>query len=510
MVERDPRGEMPNAPATPPEDASETLPPEPSESQEGSAPRGAVGRAGALPAGTVLGAYRLIDTLGAGAMGIVYLAEHVKLGRRVAIKTLRSELASNASQISRFFAEARAVNRIAHENIIEVTDFVESSDGPSYYVMELLRGATLERTLADEGALPPERAVGIAVQVASALEAVHEAGIVHRDLKPENLFLIERGGRSDFVKLLDFGIAKLMDAEQDGVKRTAAGAMLGTPQYMAPEQATGRPADRRADIYALGVMLHEMLTGAPPFEAKTIGEVILKHLGDVPEPPSKAKGIRAPVPAALDEIVRRCLEKSAAKRYQSMTDVVAALRALQGAEGWSLTPLPQASAGRAHALPRTAAAIAAAALLAGGAVAWLAFRVDRADEDGAGRTVKRPAPATVLLAFESTPSGAEVVRVKDGSHAGITPCTVEVRRADADETFELRLTGYASLRREVSLRAAASIVVALAVEAAGSAAPAPAPASAHPDKPGKGGKKKPPGSAKPPATADRGATLNPF
>ncbi|MDB4958628.1 MAG: serine/threonine protein kinase, partial [Myxococcales bacterium] len=164
-----------------------------------------------LPAGTLIGSYRILDLLGEGGMGRIYVAEHVKLGRRVAIKMLRAELVSNSVAVARFFAEARAVNRISHENIVEITDFLEQPGGDNCIVMELLKGEDLSQRLLRKQTMPLSRVLDIAAQTASALAAVHQAGIIHRDLKPDNIFLIERGGSSDVVKLLDFGVAKLSD-----------------------------------------------------------------------------------------------------------------------------------------------------------------------------------------------------------------------------------------------------------------------------------------------------------
>jgi serine/threonine-protein kinase len=233
-----------------------------------------------LPAGTVIGGYRILELLGEGGMGRVYVAEHIKLGRRVAMKVLKTELATNVNAVSRFFAEARAVNRISHDHIVEITDFLEKSGGYNCYIMELLRGEDLGLRLLR--AEPPSLAtsVEIAIQIASALGAVHAAGIVHRDLKPDNIFLIERSGSRNYVKLLDFGVAKLIDPFDTGIAThtTAAGQIIGTPEYMSPEQAGGQVVDHRTDIYALGVILYELVTGQLPFKAKSFGELVIKHM----------------------------------------------------------------------------------------------------------------------------------------------------------------------------------------------------------------------------------------
>ncbi len=287
-------------------------------------------RAAHRTSGAVLGSYRLLRRIGEGGMGEVFLAQHTRLGRKVALKLLRPELAGSPDALRRFFAEARAVNAISHENIVEITDFAENDEGDSYYIMELLSGASLATVLRDEGVLPLVRTHGIASQIAGALAVVHDAGIVHRDLKPENVFLIERGGNRDFVKLLDFGIAKL--AARDplaGQGSTQAGVILGTPEYMSPEQAAGEHVDHRADIYAFGVLLYEMVTGTRPFEARSLGELLLKHASAEPVAPSRRRGPPRVVPHDLDALVLECLAKDPAARPATMRDVAHRLRALR-------------------------------------------------------------------------------------------------------------------------------------------------------------------------------------
>ncbi|HEY0839859.1 MAG TPA: serine/threonine-protein kinase, partial [Vulgatibacter sp.] len=275
----------------------------------------------------VLGSYRLVQMLGEGGMGRVFLAEHVKLGRRVALKMLRPEFAANAEAVRRFFAEARAVNQVAHPNIVAVTDFFEA-DGAGqapYLIMEYLEGESL-RALLDREPVPDLlRTVSIALQVADALAAVHAAGIVHRDLKPDNVFLVS--GRQDLVKILDFGIAKLRSpGDGRSMLHTAHGAVLGTPEYMSPEQAEATlRVDHRADVYALGVMLYEMVSGRKPIVGNTISETLIKQLTWTPPLPSEAT-LDASIPTELEELIMRCLEKAAERRPRDMREVEATLR----------------------------------------------------------------------------------------------------------------------------------------------------------------------------------------
>jgi serine/threonine protein kinase len=289
------------------------------------------GEVASLPPGTMVGNYRVIDLLGHGGMGHVYVAEHIKLGRLVAIKKLRGELASNPIAVARFFAEARAVNRISHENIVEITDLLEQPGGDNFIIMELLKGEDLGQRLRRTRALPLLRALDIVAQTASALAAVHRAGMIHRDLKPDNIFLIERRGSSDFVKVLDFGVAKLTDVDGRGgiaVHTTAAGQIIGTPEYMSPEQASGAPVDYRTDIYALGVILYEMITGALPFQAKNFGELMIKHMAAPVTLPALQPGLPHGVQSARDDLLLDLLAKDPNDRPRSMDDVELRIRAL--------------------------------------------------------------------------------------------------------------------------------------------------------------------------------------
>jgi eukaryotic-like serine/threonine-protein kinase len=288
-----------------------------------------------LPAGTIIGTYRLLELLGEGGMGRVYAAEHVKLGRRVALKMLRPELAANPVAVARFFAEARAVNRISHENIVEITDFLDKSGLYNCYIMEWLRGEDLGVRLIRDRTLPISVAVEIGAQVASALTSVHVAGMVHRDLKPDNIFLIERAGTSNFVKLLDFGVAKLSDPSDRSMAlhTTANGQVVGTPEYMSPEQAAGATVDHRTDIHALGVILYETVTGRLPYEAKNFGELVLKHLTAPPPRPSSYQDLPHTIPPALDDLIMRLIARTAEDRPQSMAEVEERLHEIHDALG---------------------------------------------------------------------------------------------------------------------------------------------------------------------------------
>ncbi len=282
-------------------------------------------------------------------MGIVYLATHARLGRRVAIKVLRSEYATNAQALRRFFDEARAVNKISHANVLEVTDFVERPGDDNYYVMELLEGVNLAELVEAGGLLELPRAVAIMTQLAKALEAVHDAGIVHRDVKPYNVVLIPRGGNQDFVKLVDFGVAQLSaDGGKLALDRSATGAVVGTPRYISPEQASGGSVDQRSDVYSFGAMLYELVTGSPPIVVGTdlVGLADKVRTG-IPIPPRQRENLPHEIPVSLDQLIMRCLAKTPAERPARMDLVADKLVAIADEEGWlvyELSAVPPASA----------------------------------------------------------------------------------------------------------------------------------------------------------------------
>jgi len=265
--------------------------------------------------------YRLLQKLGEGAMGEVWAAEHVELGKIVALKILHAEYSQNQSFVERFRREARAVARLGHPGIVQVSDFGDTADGRVFFAMEKLEGESLESRLNRERALPEAEALGIAEQVCAALVAAHGEGIVHRDLKPDNVFLCT----DSTVKLLDFGIAKTMGLG-DGEKLTRAGEIFGTPEYMAPEQAANRTVDPRTDLYAVGVMLYEMITGSLPFAAESAVELLHAHIHETPEPPRKRAPTR-PISIATERAILTALEKDPLDRFSSAEHMAAELHA---------------------------------------------------------------------------------------------------------------------------------------------------------------------------------------
>src|SRR4051812_6164524 len=254
--------------------------------------------------GAQVGAYRVVKQIGEGGMGSVWLAEHIALGRRAALKMLHPEYSARPDVVARFFNEARAATAIADPGIVQIFDFGECADGRAYIVMELLDGEPLDRRLKREGALTLVDGLRLIRQVASTLGAAHARGIVHRDLKPENVYVVRdpevAGGER--AKVLDFGIAKLA-GEHGGIK-TQTAAVMGTPMFMSPEQCRGTgQVDARSDVYALGCMLFLLVTGRPPFQAEGVGDLIAMHLRELPPAPAQ---LRPGIPPELDQLVLRC------------------------------------------------------------------------------------------------------------------------------------------------------------------------------------------------------------
>ena len=265
---------------------------------------------------TLEGRYRIVREVGRGGMGIVYEAENTDLGKRVAVKLMLDKYADDTEAVARFRREAFAASTIGNSHIIDVSHIGKAPDGRPFVVMELLIGLPLAQVIEMTGPMPPWRAIAIMRQVLRAVGAAHAKGIVHRDLKPDNIFLVEQDDQKDFVKLLDFGISKMMDGESAvaHTKLTSTGMVMGTPLYMAPEQAMGTAVDHRADIYACGVILYEMLSGRPPFEGATYPVLIAKLLTAEPTPILE----RVPgLPMRLVSAVHRALEKEPEKRFES-------------------------------------------------------------------------------------------------------------------------------------------------------------------------------------------------
>ena len=300
-----------------------------------------------LDPGTDVGGFIIDGVLGQGGMGTVYAATHPVIGKRAAIKVLRPELSNNPAAVERFMIEARAVNQIGHHNIVDIFAFGQLEDGRSYYVMDLLTGESLRRRLKRTGAMHVSEAASAIDEIASALMAAHEKGIIHRDLKPDNIFMVSSPGRWPEVRLLDWGLLKLVSQHSSissGRYRTVAGSVMGTPAYMSPEQARASDTiDERADIYSLGVVAYELLTGAVPFRRTSSIDTLLAHQ-DEPPPPL---GTRCPgLPDELVQLIEAMLAKEPDGR-PTLAAVRAVIKRLRGtkiptmtAAGLQIDPLP--------------------------------------------------------------------------------------------------------------------------------------------------------------------------
>jgi serine/threonine protein kinase len=456
------------------------------------------------------GNYQALSLLGEGGMGAVYLAEHPGIGRRVAIKVLRAEMGHDPQLLTRFLNEARAANAIRHPNIIEVLDSGTTASGASYLVMELLEGESLSARIKRLSRLDERSAIEIALQTASGLGAAHAKGIIHRDLKPDNLFVIpeESDASRERVKILDFGIAKLHVPSGDSLK-TRTGTLMGTPIYMSPEQCLGtKEIDHRSDVYSLGIILYEMLTGRPPFLSEGFGELLTMHLHDSPAP---LRSFAPQVSVAVERAILRMLAKKPEERFQSMADVRAALATASGlphtvvpehklgstdqfgvratlaahehdSQPQLVSPTTLTPGGFSAPLPTKTqkvrrkpwTAIVAASGIAAIAVAVLVLRQGT---EPAPTVAPRPAPLAqpttpppvekpkapevVRLRLDSTPGGARVVRVADGVVLGTTPETIELRPSSDPLALRFEKDGFAAVAKEVALTADSSLAVEL-------------------------------------------------
>jgi eukaryotic-like serine/threonine-protein kinase len=429
--------------------------------------------------GQTVGNYRVVAKLGEGGMGAVFLAEHPVIGRKAALKVIHPQHARNPDVVARFVNEATAINRVGHEHIVEVTDFGRTPGGDFYFAMEYLEGQVLSDLIAREAPFEPARAIAIAAQIADALAASHAHGVIHRDLKPENVFIITRGDDATFVKVLDFGLAKLVDGDGAATHETRKGIVMGTPYYMSPEQCEGRgELDQRADVYSLGVLLFEMLTGHLPFGGDAYGDVLLKHL--TMQPPA-ARSLVPELPEELDAVLSRALAKRPAERFATMELFRSALL-----EPATNAPPPRRAAARDDlarrvraAQPMSRAEIARRKTLAAAPPTTLGATVGHLIDDdlervprytgprnialviaaamiamalGAGFTYGRavqqttlpaaPAlPRLVAITFASDPTGATVTDA-DGTTLGTTPLSIQVTRSDRPARYRFEKSGF--------------------------------------------------------------------
>ncbi len=466
---------------------------------------------------TLAGRYVISKKLGEGGMGAVYLATHNLLDKQVALKILHNEFARKPDLVERFMQEAKSASRIRHENVIDISDFGMTNDGLVFFAMELLKGHDLHEEIARARLagqlLPWARSKRIFLQICAALIAAHGHGIVHRDLKPENIYLIDFLGEGDFVKLLDFGIAKLTEVTDDGRKLTRTGMLFGTPEYMSPEQARGEPVDHRVDVYAMGCILFQLITGRVPFEADNFMGVLSLHLTE--PPPSIPVDVfdRIGAPRELAGVIDKALAKDRDQRWQTIAELANAVRMVSGdapmtaqmpaarvaesvnAPASTITArprtqwtgnlsVPQVPANEVpHAAPKSKLPLVIGALVVlggGGAAAFFATRgghteplvtpgsasgsviagapadamvVAAAKPDAAPLAPPAPLPEWSVIHLDSKPHGAEIFELKDNGREVLldkTPLTFKLKGSEVARQFSIRLKGYSNALIELT------------------------------------------------------------
>jgi serine/threonine-protein kinase len=405
---------------------------------------------------TLLGRYRILELIGSGAMGAVYRAEQVGLQRPVALKVLKKQADSHADVPARFEREARAMSALTHPNTVRVYDFGSTEQGLLFLAMELLEGDLATDRLSESEPLPIVTAISWTQQVLRSLGEAHAKGIVHRDIKPDNIFVARvQGELLPVIKVLDFGIAKAVGGDQKLDQfETLDGTVFGTPRYMSPEQAQGKPIDHRSDLYAVGIMLYELLVGAPPFVDKDAVVVMAKHIREHPLPLRRVAPSRT-FPESLQRVLDRALSKTPEDRFQNADEFEHALtRCLRDAEVLQRTPARgrrlMASALNTPAWARWTALASGAFLIAAIAVAAArepAAAVDRPAPapSGAARVNAAPAVAQAqgpqMVTVYSEPARANVWL--KGRFLGVTPIGIEVG-GDRALRVQVSLQGYES------------------------------------------------------------------
>ncbi len=394
--------------------------------------------------------FEVLSLIGSGGMGSVYRARQVGLDRPVALKLLKEEASWDPDTVTRFHREAKAMSLLQHGNTVRVFDFGQTADGTLFLAMEMLEGETLTKRLNREGCLDPLLAIRVVQQVLRSLHEAHSKGIVHRDLKPDNIMLAGVEGHAEpVVKVLDFGIAKVFEGEnQFDQLETQAGTVFGTPRYMSPEQAQGKSLDPRSDLYSVGVLLYQLLTGLPPFLDDDAVVVMAKHIRDKPEPPIKVAPTR-PISASLNRAVLKALEKDPARRFQDATEFARGLeKCIKDVEAFKNAHT--GVFGRTRSGPPKAAIAAAVAvlLLSVGVAAWV-LTDDSPSEptETAGPPLapttpeepEEPAAEPMASLLETEPPGANVVI--DDEVAGQTPFRRELLPSE-DLPITLELEGY--------------------------------------------------------------------
>ena len=409
---------------------------------------------------TIAGRFTLLSRIGVGGMGTVYRAEQASMGRMVAVKILKATLNRETDTVTRFHREAKATSLLQHPNTVTVFDFGQTKDGLLFLVMELLEGELLTKMLERRGPVPLDHAVRIARQILGSLGEAHEQGIIHRDLKPDNVFLTRLTDGAEHIKVLDFGIAKVFQKEMrvDALE-TQAGIVFGTPRYMSPEQAQSKPLDGRSDLYTVGVLLYQMVTGAPPFPDEDAVVVMARHIKTRPLRPSELRPALL-IPQAVDDVLMRSLEKDPTRRPQTAQEFAAAL---EGCTAQIALPPSQrplyARRPRSSRAPILAAAGAAALLVAGVGLFALGNRTSRSATPppvatttlagSAGSTDPGPAPAVrfARIRIDTTPPDADVRR--EGVLLGTSPIESMETVSEVPVRFTITRAGFDEEERRV-------------------------------------------------------------
>ena len=373
---------------------------------------------------TLVGRYAIQKKLGEGGMGAVYLAIHNLLDKQVALKILHTEFSRKQDLVERFMQEAKSASRIRHENVIDISDFGTTPDGLVFFAMELLKGHDLHEEVARARLagelLPWSRSKKIFLQICSALVAAHAQGIIHRDLKPENVYLIDFLGEPDFVKLLDFGIAKLTEVDEGGRKLAKTGMLFGTPEYMSPEQARGENVDHRVDVYAMGCILFQLVTGKVPFEADNFMGVLSMHLTEPPPTIPVEVFDRIGAPRALAAVIEKALQKDRNVRWNTILELANAVRQVSG------DPLSSGMTGLA--IPVQAPRVTAPAKTTNtrNRTQWTGS-VQVRDEDDDGPSKKKSKLGLILggLLLVAGAAGAVVFAINRGGGGGTTTGSVD-------------------------------------------------------------------------------------
>jgi eukaryotic-like serine/threonine-protein kinase len=454
----------------------------------------------------IVGRYHVLKKLGQGGMGTVYLATHKALEKQVALKVLHGEFARKPDLVERFMQEAKSASKIRHEHVIDISDFGTTPDGLVFFAMELLNGRDLHEDIQkarnEGGVLPWERAKKIFLQVCAALSAAHKLGIVHRDLKPENVYLVDFLGDRDFVKLLDFGIAKLTELNEGERKLTRTGMLFGTPEYMSPEQARGEKIDARVDVYSMGCILYQLVTGHVPFSGDNFMGVLTQHLTETPPPIAPEIFDQGGSPRALANVISTALMKDRKERFQTIDELANAVRTAAGdaplaksaeipatrpitGQNMRRHPTPVGLATQPTAAPDTAAALgttppeskrstlapmiksklpmiigASVIFLAGvgTTIWWLSRSAPESQPAAAPTPIAEPTPPPpppkvepaplpplpdqVVIHLDSKPHGAKITDVASQRTLGKTPLTFRLAGSREPRQFGLTLRGY--------------------------------------------------------------------